>query len=129
VSVTIERFAPDPSHGRPRVMALSSKAGTLNVHVQVEDRSLWLFAVGPAGGNRGDLAFGTKRAGEVLAWTQAPERPLGGVRGYMVIRNGSLIVGMGGWSRQWQMKLDDAARDELLTWLSEWASRAPAGGI
>lgn len=116
-----ERHESNPEHGRPKIASFTAREGALAVHCNRDDGALWLFATGPAGGDRGQLVFPLRRAGELLAWTSQPAALLsGGGSGWMSLRNGVLVVGVSGWSRQLKLPFGDAA-DELLLCLREWA--------
>lgn len=123
-AITVERFdiSAVPDHARPRLAAFTGKEGQINVHCSREDGSLWLFVQGPAGGDRGKLAFGTNRAGYVLAWLDARDnRVLSGGSGWMSEENALIRVGRSGLTRTWRMTFDDAALDEFRTCLRQWA--------
>lgn len=127
MTVKVERFTPNPEHGRPMVASFTGREGRLAVHCSREDGSLWLFAEGPKGGDRGTVVVPVRQAGAVLAWVDDEDAetmmPSTG-RGYLALRYGGVMVGVPGWSRDWRMKLDPVVREELRTCLREWANAA-----
>lgn len=120
--VTVERFdiSRVPEHGRPKVAEFTGREGSVAVHCSREDGSLWLFAKGPAGGDRGGLAVPLESAGELWLWAENPTplMPVGG--GWLAVRRGKLHVAARG-RRALVMVFDDAALAELLTCLRSWA--------
>ena len=132
MTVEVKRYDINaaPDSGRPRIVTFTSDAGQLAVHCCRESGALWMFAIGPAGGDRGKVVFGLSRAADVLAWVEDPERRasvLYSLHGWMTIREKAergdvLTVGQSGWARQWHMPLDDAARDEMLLCMRQWAT-------
>lgn len=122
--IKVERFdiAAVPDHARPRIASFTGREGQINVHCSREDGSLWLFVQGPAGGDRGKLAFGTNRAGYVLAWLDAHDgRVLSGGSGWMSEENALIRVGRTGLSRTWRMAFNADALSEFRTCLRQWA--------
>ena len=134
----IETFPnPDPTHGRPRLAALSGPEGELAIHVERESKTLWLFANGPKGGDRGKVIVPVRHAGRLVEWIDAGgDQAFGpGGEGYMVLRDGKLVVSVVGWRRSWQIALSDVDREGFLGILRQWAAAAlgqaigsPAGG-
>lgn len=122
--IVVERFDinDEPTHGRPCIAMFTGRAGQLAVHCDRDDGTLWLFAHGPAGGNRGRLALGLQRAGEVLAWLDDPTTLLSGVHAWMTLRDGKLYVRRNGSTVAWQMPFDPAGLAEFEGCLREWAA-------
>lgn len=145
MSVTVERFDVDavPDHRRPRVASFACREGALNVHVSRDDGSLWLFAQGPAGGDRGRMVIALKQAGDLREWLDVGSRPraeassrrmpFGGGRTYLVLRDPpvrqpgvhvQVVVGVSGWTRRLILPFDVQGFDELMACLREWATAA-----
>lgn len=125
---TVQRFEPEPSHGRPRIAEFAGPEGAFSVHCNREDGSLWLFASGPRGGERGRAAWGQHRADEMLAWLDHDDRsPLFGGEGLIYwfarIEGGARVLQMDtqGARRGFGLHLDPAAVDEFKVCLREWA--------
>jgi hypothetical protein len=124
----VERFKPDPMHGRPKIATFTTSEGELAVHCARDDGSLWVFAHGPRGGDRGECAWGLGRANEVLGWLDRDDRsPLYSSHGWLVVSarvvGGGVILSMfkGGSLRSFSISLDEAAHREFRTCLREWA--------
>lgn len=67
--MTVERFERlDPASGRPMIGRLRVNGGQVEIRVDREDRSLWLFFLGPRGGDLGHMAFPLRRAADVFEW-------------------------------------------------------------
>jgi hypothetical protein len=129
MAVEVERFDVNekPDSGRPRIVEFRGREGTLAVHVSRGDGSLWLFALGPRGGDRGTVAVSVPRAVALLAWLDG--ETTGFYAGGTWIRwretgDGEpfeLIVAKSVMGRHWRMRFDAPARDELLACLRGWA--------
>lgn len=145
--VTVERFDVDAEEqravGRPRVAAFSvPKRGRFDARVQRDDGSLWLWAIGPSGGDRGRVVFGLKRAALVLDFANAITASndgggpslSGGEYALRVRRpwkdhavdeetTDRLVSVTKGLSlKPFTLRFDAAALDELATLLREWAT-------
>lgn len=133
MAVAVERFAPDPTAGRPRVAEFRHRVGRLAVHCSREDGSLWLFATGPSGGKRGEVVVPLRRAGDLVAWLDADERGkvFSGGRAYLVLRESpppdvaaTVVVGGANGTRRLSVPFDAHALAELRACLREWALAA-----
>lgn len=151
MAVEVERFDVDqqPEVGRPLVARFGEKGkGSLNVRVQRDDGSLWLWAMGPQGGDHGHVAFGVNRARGVVDFANAITSTdgrygvgpsMGGGDYALRVRRPwkdraideettdrlvSITKGMG--MRSFALRFDAAALDELRTCLRTWASVALA---
>lgn len=120
----VERFVPNPDHGRPRVASFSGPEGKLSVHCAREDGTLWLFADGPRGGARGEAVVPIRRAADMLRWLDQPTALMPTSRGVASLRDGELYLGAPGFTRPWKMRLDPAATDAFKLCLREWATTA-----
>lgn len=137
--IEVERFdiSQVPDHGRPRVMELRGKPGVLGLHCKRDDGSLWLFAVGPAGGDRGEVVVPVRYAPQLAAWLDGEARgampstmgvlyldPPDHWPSYRTWPDGAermlVVRKRAGLSSKWEMPLDAAATDKLLTALREW---------
>lgn len=132
MATTIERPAPSDTAGRPAILKLTTREGTLSVHVQREDRTLYLFAIGPSGGDRGMVVFAARRASDVLDWTSAGEGRANSGGGMLVwgefTGDGSrkLMVHAAGRRRPWAITLDPPAITTLIECLDAWAAAVGA---
>lgn len=127
--VAIERFdiSQVPDHKRPRVMEMRHyKSGTLAVHCSREDGSLWLFALGPRGGDRGHVVVPIRRADELAVWLDGDlsENFVGGA-GLIRIRDGSLVIRDRKATKVFAMQLDEKDQAEFATCLREWVRAVP----
>lgn len=130
--IEIDRPAAlDPTHGRPRVLALTGREGRLAVHIQRDDGSLWLFASGPKGGDRGKVVVATRVADKLAAWIadECADTFHYTGRGWITLRPGpdgdrTVVVGTSGLSRTWKMRLDPASLAILVECLHGWATAA-----
>lgn len=133
----IERhdIAEHPEHGRPRILTIEGKEGALHVHVERERGTLFIYAIGPMGGDRGRVVIGAPRAHEVRQWLRSGERPLYGGDGvYLWLTNwrDERIVRMGKSSvssKVWRMVIDDEAEAVLRECLTAWADQASVGRV
>lgn len=127
-AVVIERFDVSLSDGtRPKVAEFRSPDGTLAIHCSREDGSLWLFATGPRGGDRGHLALPLHRADAVTEWLDHPDTVLRASGHYMTLRVRTLIVrrpGVTGKDLQMIFADGDMAWEELQLALRTWAETA-----
>lgn len=117
--------ARSPDSGRPVVLELHGPEGKLAVHCERGSNALYVYATGPRGGDRGYVAFGPKRAGEVLSLVAGAD-------------DGEALYGAGAWleltaarvelrphaQHGWRMTLVGEAREHLLACLREWAATA-----
>lgn len=126
----IERFNIDeqPTAGRPRVLALRGDAGELAVHVLRENGSLWLYATGPRGGDRGMVVIPTRRAGALAEWLRDGCRNAApSTTGALWIEDDgegnlrAIVAERAGRRDRWTLKLDAEMHAELTTCLSSWA--------
>ena len=119
----VKRHEANPEHGRPCILTLTGEPGQLAVHVDREDRSLWLFATGPRGGDRGRWVCPVTRAGAMALWTQDPGVGFYGAEHHLRIRDGELWLFRSVHDqRTWfRMQLTPEAREMLLLCLREWA--------
>lgn len=122
--------ALSPDSGRPRVLELHGPEGKLAVHCERATGALYVYATGPRGGDRGYVAFGQNRAGEVLALVEGAD-------------DGEALYGAGSWleltaarvelrphaQHGWRMALVGDAREHLLTCLREWATAVRRAGM
>jgi hypothetical protein len=127
--VTVQRFdvSQATTSQRPRIVEFTSPTGTLSVHCSREDGSLWLFAAGPRGADRGTLAFPVARAQALLDWTQDPQKIIGGARYMMYVKLWTVVIKKQTHVlRDFRMVFaeDEDAFLELLTALREWAEAA-----
>lgn len=131
-AVTRHDPAAHPDHGRPCILELKGKAGKLAVHVSRDDRSLWLFATGPSGGDRGRVCLATRLAPQLAEWLA------GGCEGSFVLGGGSSNFMVGAdvvsvWRitarynrASWEMPLEPDVRAVLVEALHGWANAAVA---
>lgn len=142
MTVKVDRFDPDavPDHKRPRVMQFTAREGSLSVHCSRENGSLWIFATGPAGGDRGTMTVPVARAGDLLTWVgRSGERGAFQAGGASLSLRGQypgvkvaegerlLVVSRSTGRRVWRMRMDSEAADELLRCLVAWAKEAERG--
>lgn len=125
MTVTVERFEPNPDHGRPKIVSFKGRAGTLAIHVERDSGTLWLYPTGPSGGDRGQVVFSPARAAAAAEWCMAPEELLVGVRGWIALRGGVLHVD-GGARQRLHLQLDGESTTALLECVDAWAARARA---
>lgn len=117
------------SHGRPRVAEFvvtrdtGRRVGELVAHVERETGALWLFAVGPSGGDRGKVIIPTSLATRLLRYLGDGEHAycFGGTVGSLRIAGTAVTIG--GKGRGWAADFGDAA-DELRAMLRQWAQHA-----
>lgn len=84
--IEVQRHDPaeHPDHGRPRIATfVDPGVGALHVHVDRKYGTLTIFAIGPAGGDRGQLVVPRGRVGSVATWLEDCERGLYGVEGVL----------------------------------------------
>lgn len=129
----VERFNIDdvPDHGRPRVAEFRDKCGRLAVHVERDSGALWLFAEGPAGGDRGHVVFPVRMAARLGEWiaegcrNAAPSTSgvfyLDQVDG--LTKRRICVAARAGLARRsrWYMPIEGDALDELLLCLRSWS--------
>jgi hypothetical protein len=150
MAVEVERFDVNSEEqqgaGRPRVACFRvPKEGQIDVRVQRDDGSLWLWALGPAGGERGHIVLAMNRALMAVEFANAihatDERygagpGLSGGSNYALRvrrpwkdraidtettdRLVSVTKGMG--MASFTLRFDEAALDELATLMREWGA-------
>lgn len=123
--VEFTEVVPTPDAGRPKVAALTSRRqGSLDIHLS-RDGSLWLFAVGPSGGNRGELHFRIADAPDLLKWMEAPDRLLPAGHAWIKLEDDdTLIVGIPGHKRKWRLDLNHDAVIGFNRFIHAWATAA-----
>lgn len=128
--VRVERFDPadSPTAGRPCVLRLHGPEGTLAVHFERDTGWLWMFALGPRGGERGRLAVPNQRAAEAIAMIVSGERLYGGECWMWIDRERERVVVRGTtvMAKGWSMKLDDDAVTALAGCVRRWADAMPS---
>lgn len=122
-AVKVEEFDEQPpDHGRPCIAAFTGDEGRVALHVERDSGRLWLFVAGPAGGERGRLAFGTGRADAVREWVDGDRTGvLAGGTCWLTLRGDVLHVRRARHSRGWSMRFDDAALTVFVRYLREWS--------
>jgi hypothetical protein len=129
----VELFAPSVEHGRPKLASFSGPEGELACHVSREDGSLWLFAHGPSGGDRGFVLVQVGEAHRLGAWLD--DGPAGAFHAsasrssWLELAAGSVTVASISTRynmKRWSLDLDDAAERQLRELLSAWIGVARA---
>jgi hypothetical protein len=127
MSAPIQRPAIDPEHGRPEVLRLVGREGSLRFHIDRATRVLVIYAIGPRGGERGYVSAQPVMAGRIVEWLD------GGCDRAAPTSNGALwleaegagakltLMMAAGWARRFEMFLNFAQEVELRGLLREWA--------
>jgi hypothetical protein len=122
-TVEVERFDVNSEEqrgfGRPRVVCFRvPKKGQIDVRVQRDDGSLWLWALGPAGGERGKVVVGVKRAAAVVEFVKADD----GARYGAHLSGGEYRLGI---RRPWKDRAVDEETTDRLVSFSKGTSMHP----
>lgn len=133
VPVKIVREYPGdhPEHRRPRVASYEGEAGEIHVHINREDGALWLFILGPAGGERGRLAVHPDHRQRVAAFLDSDmaDTLWGNAHGFSMAPTGSTDGSREAWlqrgfTRPWRMRFDAAAAEDFKDCLRAWLESA-----
>lgn len=112
-------------HRRPCIAEFMDSGGKLAIHCDRDDGSLWLFATGPRGGDRGKIAFALSRAGFVRAWCQQGcVGAIYGARHWVNINVDHVEIHPHGRAERWKLTLSPDARAELVLAIRSWAEAA-----
>lgn len=90
MTARVEHLTPDPGSGRPPHFKVSAEEGGVSINFERESGALWLFAYGPAGGDRGAVVFPPRQAEAVKLWVA------GGCRDWSPSTTGRLRFAFGG---------------------------------
>lgn len=140
-----------PDSGRPLVAQfIDEKGRRLDVRVQRDDGSLWLWAMGPANGDRGKVVLGLRRAADAIEFANSIRETdsrygsgpsLGAGEFALRVRRPwkdravdeettdrlvSVVKGMS--MHAFSLRFDEAALDELAVLLREWGTTGIAAG-